>query len=101
MAATFETTGGTATRPCNIIVDVTTGSTTDEVKQPTPAAGPNAMTPELFQSGGPEMPDTDGASCAQRYHSYDPAQVRSLDIMASDPPAVKAASNAANAETGR
>jgi hypothetical protein len=41
--------------------------------RPTPAAGPNAMTPELFQSGGPEMPDTDGASCAQRYRSYDPA----------------------------
>ena len=38
--------------------------------RPTPAAGPNAMTPELFGSGGPEIPD---ASCAQRYRSYDPA----------------------------
>jgi hypothetical protein len=41
--------------------------------RPTPAAGPNALTPELFGSGGPEMPDTDGASCAQRYRSYDPS----------------------------
>jgi len=39
--------------------------------RPTPAAGPNAMTPELFGSGGPEIPD--GASCAQRYRSYDPS----------------------------
>jgi BA14K-like protein len=41
--------------------------------RPTPAAGPNAMTPELFGSGVPLMDDSaNGASCA-RYHSYDPA----------------------------
>jgi hypothetical protein len=42
--------------------------------RPTPAAGPNAMTPELFGSGGPTMDsDANGASCAARYRSYDPA----------------------------
>jgi hypothetical protein len=41
--------------------------------RPTPAAGSDAPTPELFGSGGPEIPDMDGASCAQRYRSYDPS----------------------------
>ena len=42
--------------------------------RPTPAAGLDARTPVLFGSGGPSMDsDADGASCAQRYHSYDPS----------------------------
>jgi hypothetical protein len=42
--------------------------------RPTPAAGPNAMTPELFGSGGPAMDSgANAASCAARYRSYDPA----------------------------
>jgi hypothetical protein len=36
--------------------------------RPTPAAGMNATTPELFGSGGPAMDN--GASCAARYRSY-------------------------------
>jgi hypothetical protein len=36
--------------------------------RPTPAAGPNAQTPELFGSGGPLMPNSaDGASCGRRH----------------------------------
>jgi hypothetical protein len=42
--------------------------------RPTPAAGLDARTPVLFGSGGPSMDSgADGASCAQRYHSYDPS----------------------------
>jgi hypothetical protein len=42
--------------------------------RPTPAAGLNAMTPELFGSGGPAIDGSaNGASCAARYRSYDPA----------------------------
>jgi hypothetical protein len=42
--------------------------------RPTPAAGANAMTPELFGSGGPAMDNgANAASCAARYRSYDPA----------------------------
>jgi hypothetical protein len=42
--------------------------------RPTPAAGLDAMTPELFGSGGPAMDSgANGASCAARYRSYDPA----------------------------
>jgi hypothetical protein len=42
--------------------------------RPTPAAGANAMTPELFGSGGPAMDSgANAASCAARHRSYDPA----------------------------
>jgi hypothetical protein len=44
--------------------------------RPTPAAGPDAQTPVLFGSGGPPIPTHStaiGASCAERYRSYDPA----------------------------
>ena len=43
--------------------------------RPTPAAGLDASMPVLFGSGGPAIPDSgaNGASCAQRYRSYDPA----------------------------
>ncbi len=44
--------------------------------RPTPAAGPDAVTPELFGSGGPSTPTdsvANDASCAERYRSYDPA----------------------------
>jgi BA14K-like protein len=44
--------------------------------RPTPAAGLDARTPVLLGSGGPSIPmdsSGNGASCAQRYHSYDPA----------------------------
>jgi hypothetical protein len=41
--------------------------------RPTPAAGPGALTPELFGSGGPAMDSrANGASCAW-YRSYDRA----------------------------
>ena len=41
--------------------------------RPTPAAGMNAPTPEIFGSGGPVMHSSaSGASCAQ-YRSFDPA----------------------------
>jgi BA14K-like protein len=44
--------------------------------RPTPAAGPDARTPVLFGSGGPPIPTdggANGASCAERYRSYDPS----------------------------
>ncbi len=44
--------------------------------QPTPAAGLDARTPLLFGSGGPYAAmdsGANGASCARRYRSYDPA----------------------------
>jgi hypothetical protein len=42
--------------------------------QPTPAAGLDARTPVLLGSGGPVMDsNANGASCAVRYRSYDPA----------------------------
>jgi hypothetical protein len=44
--------------------------------RPTPAAGLDARTPVLLGSGGPSIPmdsSANGASCAQRYRSYDPA----------------------------
>ncbi len=42
--------------------------------RPTPAAGLDARTPVLFGSGGPAMDSgANGASCAARYHSFDPA----------------------------
>ena len=40
--------------------------------RPTPAAGLDAQTPELFGSGGPSIPTANAASCA-RYRSFDPA----------------------------
>ena len=41
--------------------------------RPTPAAGPGALTPEIYGSGGPAIGSyASGASCA-RYRSYDPA----------------------------
>jgi hypothetical protein len=44
--------------------------------RPTPAAGPDPRTPVMLGSGGPSIPTdsvANGASCAQRYRSYDPA----------------------------
>jgi hypothetical protein len=41
--------------------------------RPTPAAGLDARTPVLLGSGGPAMDSANGASCATRYRSYDPA----------------------------
>ncbi|HEV7603304.1 MAG TPA: BA14K family protein [Bradyrhizobium sp.] len=42
--------------------------------RPTPAAGLDARTPVLFGSGGPSIDNSaNGASCALRYRSYDPA----------------------------
>jgi hypothetical protein len=42
--------------------------------RPTPAAGLDARTPLLFGSGGPAIDSSEnGASCAARYRSYDPA----------------------------
>jgi len=44
--------------------------------RPTPAAGLDARTPELFGSGDAYAAmdsSANGASCAQRYHSYDPS----------------------------
>ena len=42
--------------------------------RPTPAAGLDARTPALFGSGGPAMDSgTNGASCAERHRSFDPA----------------------------
>jgi BA14K-like protein len=44
--------------------------------RPTPAAGIGARTPVLFGSGNPYAAmesSANGASCAQRYRSYDPA----------------------------
>jgi hypothetical protein len=43
--------------------------------RPTPAGGPDAGTPVLLGSGGPTPMDSsvNGASCAERYHSYDPS----------------------------
>jgi BA14K-like protein len=44
--------------------------------RPTPAAGMDARTPVLFGSGDAYAAmdsSANGASCAQRYHSYDPA----------------------------
>ena len=42
--------------------------------RPTPAAGLDARTPVLFGSGGPTIDSrADGASCAARYRSFDPA----------------------------
>ena len=44
--------------------------------RPTPAAGPDARTPVMLGSGGPSTPMdsvANGASCGQRYRSYDPA----------------------------
>ena len=42
--------------------------------RPTPAAGLDARTPVLFGSGGPAMDSgTNGASCAARHRSFDPA----------------------------
>jgi hypothetical protein len=43
--------------------------------RPTPAAGPNALTPELFGSGGPPIPTGRGigVSSCERYRSYDPS----------------------------
>jgi BA14K-like protein len=44
--------------------------------RPTPAAGLDARTPVLFGSGDAYAAmdsSANGASCAQRYHSYDPA----------------------------
>jgi hypothetical protein len=49
--------------------------------RPTPAAGMDARTPELFGSGGPAMDNNaNGASCAARYHSYDPASETFLGV---------------------
>jgi hypothetical protein len=42
--------------------------------RPTPAAGLDARTPLLFGRGGPAMDTSaNGASCAERYRSYDPS----------------------------
>jgi len=44
--------------------------------RPTPAAGRDARTPVMLGSGGPSTPMdsvANGASCAQRYRSFDPA----------------------------
>jgi len=42
--------------------------------RPTPAAGLDARTPVLLGSGGPAIDSrANGASCAVRYRSYDPA----------------------------
>ena len=48
--------------------------------RPTPAAGLDARTPVLLGSGGPITMDgrANGASCAQRYRSYDPASATFL-----------------------
>ena len=48
--------------------------------RPTPAAGLDARTPVLLGSGGPIAMDSraNGASCAQRYRSSDPASGTSL-----------------------
>jgi hypothetical protein len=49
--------------------------------RPTPAAGMDARTPELFGSGGPAIDSSaNGASCAARYHSYDPASATFLGV---------------------
>jgi hypothetical protein len=49
--------------------------------RPTPAAGLDARTPELFGSGGPAMDSSaNGASCAARYRSYDPASGTFLGV---------------------
>jgi hypothetical protein len=41
--------------------------------RPTPAAGPNALTPEIFGSGGPLMNSNANGSSCERYRSFDPA----------------------------
>jgi hypothetical protein len=49
--------------------------------RPTPAAGMDATTPELFGSGGPAIDsNANGASCAARYRSYDPASGTFLGV---------------------
>jgi hypothetical protein len=49
--------------------------------RPTPAAGLDARTPVLLGSGGPAIDGSaNGASCAARYRSYDPASGTFLGV---------------------